>query len=253
MKKYLNLILVVYLISSCSKNPENIIPTSNECINEFKDTTIRGGCKFISGNFPNSYCDVQHIDEFVLDEGSKEYLPQFCQQIGSLVKYRDDKGQIIIFTILDKWVKQNTIIYNHTLCEKDSMKTIGYCYGQEKVFMTLESETPKIRLYFELSTYPENGSNYNGRYGDELSILRLDSNEFYLNDFSAIVNKRTFSYDTFSNQEFFPNILLNGNNYMNVISYDSKYNYPTFKFYYNKGIGLIAFKDKTGAIWTLVE
>lgn len=119
--------------------------------------------------------------------------------------------------------------------------------------MTLESESPIIRLRIELSTNPENGPEYNGMYRDELSILRLDSNGVYFYDFSAIVNKRTFIYDAFPNQEFLPNILLNGNNYINVLSYEHKFNFPSFKFYYNKEIGLIAFKDKVGTIWTLEE
>jgi len=34
---------------------------------------------------------------------------------------------------------------------------IGYCYVLDIVFMTLESETPKIRLNIELTTYIEQG------------------------------------------------------------------------------------------------
>jgi hypothetical protein len=253
MKKYFNLALIIYLFSACSKNPENTLPASVECINNSKGIANLNQCEYSVGNFPLPYCDIQQKSKYKLDESSKEYLPQYCQQKGSKIKYKDDKGRTNIFTILNKWFNQTSIIITQSICEKDSQKMIGYCYVIDIVFMTLESETPKIRLNIELTTYIEQGSNINERYGDELKIERQDSNNFYLVDFAAILSKRTLSFEAFSNQEFLPSIVLNGKNYMDVLSYDSHYIYPTFKFYYNKRSGLIAYKDKFGTIWTLEE
>jgi hypothetical protein len=249
--KVLNLFILLSFLSSCSKDLVLPKTSSKDCINEVQDTNKFGGCDRISNNPPQTYCDVQHIDEFVLEESSKEYVPQFCLQIGDTIKFHDDHNHFIYLKLIEKWFKHNESIYTHTICDKDSTKKIGYCFGQEVVFMALESEFPKISLWIVLRTEPDNGSDYNGNYADELNILRQDTTGYYLYDFSVIINKRTLTRDSSLYQIFYPSISLNGQNYLNVLSYDSKINRPTFKFYYSKEKGLIGFKDKDGILWSL--
>ncbi len=253
MKNIIILIFIVQFVTSCSDNSENFIAPSIECINEYKDTTDSGRCDFISEQFPDYYCEVQHIDEFVLEESSKEYLPQFCYQIGSVIKYKDNHDHFINFKIIDKWYKYGINIYPIKNCVGDTAKSIGSCFGSERVFIVFESDSPKIRLIFELETFPANVLNYNGEFGDALSIVTLIGNGYYSTDFSVIVNKRTLSYEKFFHQEFYSVINLNNKNYKNVLSCNLKLNEPSFTFYYSKEYGLIGFMDKDGKIWTLVE
>jgi hypothetical protein len=252
MQKALILILIIHLISACCKNPDNLGSTSAECLNEAKDTSHLG---LFQGQFPSFYCDVQHKANLLLEESSKDFLPQFCQELGEVLTYKNINGQSIVFTIKAKSFLNNFAITSRDKCYDDSTKSIGYSFFEEKGFITFESDVPKIKLYLELNAFPENGWNYDGKFGDMLSILRLDTTTSgsYYNDFTAIVNKRTLSYETNTRQEFYDSIVLKGKNYENVLSCIPHPIGNYLKFYYTKEIGLIGFEDKDGIVWTLEE
>ena len=248
---YLSLLLFV----ACSKiNEEPSIPKGN-CIKDLKYPFQQTSCLDIL-NIPSMYfCEIFHIDEFHLDEPSKEYMPQFCLNIGDEIKYKNESGKIIEFRVSRKEFTKEINTYNtNQKCNSDSAKTIGYCFEVEDVSQILTSSDNNLVFGIRLCTMPENDFPYKGRFGDVLHISRYIGDNRYIIEFNAEISKRTFSFDTYSLQEFYNVLNINGEEYTNILSIDvTKYQSPSFKYYYNKEIGLVAFKDTLGTIWSIVH
>jgi hypothetical protein len=240
------------LMISCSKDMVKVnLPIT--CIGTARPYNGNSPCDY---RFDTMYiCQTENIGNFQLDDSSKEYMPLFCQNTGNSVLYENKLGEIIQLKIEAKTFYKSSSLYNtFTPCKNDSMRSLGYCFENERITVALKSINSDLNITFDIYTAPEIRVPFTGQIGDFLEINRkLDSTRYSV-DFIAVVKQRSLSYDKVSLQEFYSSIDILGNNFKNVISNDiTKYQVPLYKYYWNKEVGLVAFADTTGTIWKIVN
>ena len=257
MKNYVFLGLLIIFVCSCNKGSEELPEYENLLTRSCSEYQ---GCPSVPTGIGNTescdeskernsiWCNVISFGSYELEETSKEYLPQFCNEVESVFKYRNLNGDSILFnTTCKKYLRHWSTFGTKFNCANDE-RTIGYCVDTESARLTIESDDPSIELLIKLTTIPDVYDTDIGNVGDELTIWNSSTLEF-----SAIVNKRTLSYDKVTDyEERYDSLELNSTVYYEVISNKpSEWGNPRFKYYYNKAIGLIGFTDNNGITWTI--
>ena len=251
-----NLILLVAglflaLFISCKKT-ELTQPAFIDCTGKSDPPPFNLDCSdFVNGSI--IFCKTTHAGDFELDEQSKRYMPQYCKQLNDVVEFRNANGDAFVFNVLEKTHRQQHVIYNTgETCPDDTSKYFGICIGSELLRLTLRSDTPALTLTLELDTKPDVLDNSNGKVGDYLSVFRWSSPNSYYVDLETVVSQQTLPYENLPLYEFYPELILLGRNFKDVISRDiSLFANKPYKIYVNQEFGLIGFEDKAGVLWVL--
>jgi hypothetical protein len=254
MKKLLTIALLT-LILSCSKKDDIQINSALECLGQVEISLYLSTCENNAQTTNDFYCEVITIGEFQLENSSKEFMVQACNNEGDIIKYENEIGEVIEFEVTKNRYTTVTSVYGTTdTCENDTSKTVGYCMRKELIQLVLKSTSPELELTIEIETAPDWLVVEVGPVGDFLKISRRKSFNSLSTEFKAVITKRTLSYDNSPFQEFFETIEILGEEYENVISNDINFdltNTPKFKYFYNNTIGLIAFQDENKITWKL--
>lgn len=248
MKKITFLLLLVFA-SSCKKEDENPINAALECLGSAEIPFALSTCEDVLTN--EFFCDITALGEFVLDDISKEYMTYACDDIGDKITYVNEDGDELDLEIIDQRYQETTATYNSgNVCQSDSSLYDGICLGSEVIRLILQSATLELELMVEIKTIPETFSVISGGVGDILQISRKTGVNLLTIDFKAVLSQRTLSYDKTFSQEVFESIDILGEEFRDVISNDvSMILSPTYKYYYSKTEGLIAFQDDAGMLW----
>lgn len=262
MKYYTILALSLILISSCNKENIELEQVAEEnkdfipencsqyfgCIDIPDVIESLGSCEDEIG-VNLSWCDIIPFGSFSLEETSKEYLPQFCNEVESTFKYKNINGDSILFKMICKQFYRHLGIHSSGNSCEIGNGSIGYCVDTETARLTIKSDTPEIELLITLTTIPDTRDTIIGNIGDQLRISRKNAPI----EFFAIIDNRTLSYDkVIPYEERFDSIELNNNLYFDVISNSTtEWEAPRFKYYYNRETGLIGFTDTEENTWTI--
>lgn len=244
--------LLFALLFSCKKTERASEPAFADCTGKSDPPAGILDCSdFIYGSL--LFCETTHVGDFELDQQSKRYMPQYCKQLNSVLEFENANGESFLFKVFEKTFQQQHIIYNTgETCPDDTSKYSGVCIGSEVLRLTLRSDTPALTLTIQLTTEPDVLDLTNGKVGDYLSIFRWTSANSYYIDLETVVNQRTLPYENLPLHEFYPELMLLGRKFKNVISRDvALFSNKPFKFYVNQEVGLIGFEDKAGVLWVL--
>lgn len=251
MKTNLPIFLVLLFLGFACKKAEIRHPVL-DCIGEV-DTPLIATSLCLEENFPVSICEAESFGEVLLEEDSKIFMPQYCSSIGDYFIFKNESGEEKVYELTQKKYAPFSIMYN-TLnpCPNDPDKYKGICLSTDHLKLTLDELDGYSQFILRINTGLNR--NFDGTYGDFLTISnKIDSTTWSAN-FEIVINQRSLDHDAEDYQEIFPEINLNGVNYKEVLSYDiSKLTGQNYKFYYTKEQGLIGFKDFDEIIWTLLE
>ena len=248
-KLFLFAVLTASLFA-CRK--ENLRNPVLDCIGDVESTFISTGfCD--ADKIPDFLCEVEDFGEIVLAEESKTFLPQYCEDIGSVLIFENATGEEITYRISSKDYTPLGIIYNKfESCPGDTTKFIGACLSTEALSITLDADDSWSQFIIRLN--PQLDRSFDGSYGDFLSINNRIDSTAWGTTFEVIINQRNLDRAETANQEFYPNIQLNEEIYQNVYSHDLIHPlWESYKFYYTKNEGLIGFEDLDDVLWTLKE
>ena len=254
MKKYkLFGLLIIVLVSSCSKDDDTISEPALDCLIEFESLASLGECDEYENPFPDDSCETISLGESKLEDTSKEYIAQACQDINQNINYVNDEGETISMVVSRKTYKDTRRSYRSIqVCENDSTKVISYCLKSEFIVIRLNSENPEIQLEIKLEKFIDMESPEPGEFGDMLSVLRKKNMNSSYRDFKYLLNKGTLDFENFIGEENYESLEILGTVFNNVMSFDSSiYQDPRFKIFYNQTIGLVAFRDTNNIIWRI--
>ncbi|MFK7808744.1 MAG: hypothetical protein AB8F74_13150 [Saprospiraceae bacterium] len=250
-KKILLKLVLILLISSCSKDDTLSNDSILGCLSEFKETYTVSDCD--TSIFQTDVCEYISLGGYKLEDSSKAYVVLACESLNNESKYVNEEGETITMVISKKSYKNNKVQYrSNQICDIDSTKVIGYCFNKEVIIIRLSSESPAIELNITLENFRDQESSNPEAIGDVLRILRrLDSNSYSVGLIS-ILDQGSLDYEKFPGEEFYPSIEIAGVEYNDIFSFDSSiYPSPKFKYYYSKTLGLVGFIDLNNIAWRL--
>lgn len=251
MKIFKYSILIIILFSlGCKKDQDNAITITTPFFLDSSPTRGVSPVSFLSCDnieFPIDtavYCEFIQGEQLLLTEVTKYWVPQYQFDIGEKFNYKNENGQTLEFTLT---TKENLLVQRLQVkpggnCKENPDKQIGYCQEVEIFYVILENQATGINLYVEMGMTviaPLNGDEF---IQGEISIWQLVPDGFAggrrLWDEEFDKTQELFMISNFEEEK----ILLN-QTFQNVLN-----NGP---YFYNKELGLIAFKDADDVLWVL--
>lgn len=252
MGKPLFLTLLLAVFFSC-KDKE--IPPVSSCVGEIVPNFWRTSCD----NFPidtSAVCSCNDMGSFKLEASSIEYFPLYCKEIGDVIQYENDKGDVLNMVVSNKTYNQYSGFHSaYKPCFGDSPKVNVYHLDYEQLSVLLISESTNLQLVLAIKTIPDLSQEGEGRVGDFLEIARRKTFGDWAVDLTAVVHQRSLSYQKEIFQEYYEQVELLGKTFSKVISHDvSNYaNSKPFKYYYTAERGLVGFVDQSGVLWRIAN
>ena len=226
---------------SCSNDDDAIGGIS--CLDEPKNFTTSNICE--TNSTDARYCIYINMGDLNLSEKSKEYMPQYCMNVGSNVIFNSSRNEDLIFSITEKSHERHRLFGNYL----GNCGEIGLCFTPEIASIVIYSESLNLELEMKL-TYALDEVDQNGeKFGNELSIHLINSLTSSSKVFGVIVDPGTHSHGSYNNQLYFESIDLNNNTYSEVLSQSVENG--EYKFYCNKDFGLFGIEFPNGELWTL--
>lgn len=250
MNNILNLFLFILLLS-CTKEADIAVSPYLGCGSPLVNPKLIASCQSIDTSTDMYICSSKHIGDYKLEDSSKLYMPQFCEEIGNILVYEDNKGNTLNFKLAFKSFFKTYGSQTKDYCMNDSSKYIINCINVEKATLLLKSETANLTLAIDICTIISRKDSVPNQIADILEVSRYIGPNYYTTELTSIINQRTYPISEFPRQEQSPSLIINDKKYFNVLSNDiSSWPYPSFKYFYNIEFGLIAFKDLFGVTWS---
>lgn len=227
---------------------------SHSCIEE--PTPATGVSQSCSENlYPWYFCEVQDVGSFWLEESSKDFMPFYCLEKGSILRYKNNKNEEINFTLRNKVTSFSPSIYSTgKLCNWDTTKYIALCFKSDYVFIDLISQSRDLNLNINLSIRPEFNNGAHIGSGDFLEIYRKRDSIHYFQELQIVVHQGSLSYSMTYEQEFYEVLEIDGKLYRNIFTRNNSSAFPKkYTYYYSKTIGLVAFRDDNDVVWHLAN
>ena len=254
MKQFSLLALLITVFFSC-KDEEVQIQSVSSCIGDPEPNDWTGTCADFSYDTAK-VCSCADMGSFKLEESSLEYLPLYCKEIGEVISFENDKGEMLHLEVSVKAYKRySSLHYSYKPCADNSTKVNTYLLEFEQLSIWLKSETNGLQLLLSLKTKPDLAQHGEGRVGDFLEITRRKNSNYWTIDLTAVVNQRNLSYHETFSQEYYEQIELLGKTFRRVISTDISYHVDPkpYKYYYTAEQGLVGFIDQSGVLWRIVD
>ncbi|MCG8330766.1 MAG: hypothetical protein MI974_23920 [Chitinophagales bacterium] len=253
MKNILFPLLILVLAIGCKKDEITITDSFDHCIERNEQVIASDSCPTSLDDY---HCEIIEIGADSLGDESRSYLPQYCLMVKDTLRYENNSGELTIYTVTEKLNLRTFSLQNSFIeCNSDSSETIAYCSKIDLAELRLKSINKNISLKINISNILDNTSPELGLSGDKLSICRGGTiGSFCTEEFYSIINQKDLTYDQSEREERINKIELNGVQYNDVISNIN--NNPIsngFKYYYNRQIGLIAYLDENGELWTIKQ
>jgi hypothetical protein len=253
IKKTLFMKNLIYLgLAACSLLACKDTETSpvNSCVGEADIPFIMSTCDDLANS--QYYCTIEHLGTYTLDAQSKLYMPQFCMAVGDSLVFKNATGESLTLFLAYKFFQKSYSIVGNAPCPNDSSKYDGLCIETERLTMRLSSDKHSLNLGIEITTKLDPAAPGSGNVGDFFTITRQrDSISFWL-DMEAVLSQRSLPYATSNFQVFYPEIVLMGKTYRNVLSKDvSNFVSKPFKYFVNQELGLFGFEDSAAVLWIL--
>jgi hypothetical protein len=199
------------------------------------------------------FCSFQDFGEHRLSEKSRDYFITFCKPLGALLHFENLDGERVTFRVIEKdfVFKTRSLFFISSPCPADSTKTMGTCMKSEKARIRLSDDAGQYELDIELSSLGDFNRPTAEEVADFLQISRI-APRFNVDEMIVIVDQKDSFSNATASQKDYSSITLNNTTYTDVIShifYDS----AKWKYYFEKGTGLIALENGEGRIFTLVE
>lgn len=252
MNKIFSFCLLAALVFSCKKKDD--AESGNPCVGAVETPEFLVKC-FDDRGVPETLCAVEFTGDFELNEYSKTFQHQYCEPIGTTIRYKNEKGEIREMTIIKKMYQKSNAIYNSAVrCPEDSTKFVGYCIDFERLDIWIKSDQGNLDITLSVHTKPDLRNPGPDRVGDFLEISRKLENKL-VSVVSFVIDKRTLSYEEEPLQVHLDKIELMGRVFEDVITNDVSLfpNPKLFKYYINAAAGLIGFVDSDGVLWVIEE
>ena len=175
-----------------------------------------------------------------------------CNVIGDKLKFQNENNEELEFEIVRKqYQKVKTTLSSSNICQGDSSKVEGICLSGELISLKLASLNPELELTIEIKTFPEINADELGGVGDFLQINRSTGINLFITELFAVISQRSLSFEQSFGQENIESIEILNETFTDVISerIGSFQGGNTFKYYFSKSDGLIAFQDSDGVLW----
>lgn len=249
--KQLMIFSFISIFLSCNKDCDNQTNQNKDCLGLPEEPFHYHSCEIVDSFYFMYYCDIFKYGQIKLETNSKQYVPQFCEDIGKPITFQNLSGKNIIFELVYKSFNKEHVINNtNQRCMNDSSRIIGFCTDIEEIVMILYSKELSTKLYLFLKPQFDYQNISIQTYGDFLSIERLSNNEYVGTEFIALISQRTLTYTKYYNQIYYDSIKLGEKLFRNVISNDKTGSpNPQMEYYYNKEIGLLGFRDTSNVVW----
>lgn len=252
MNKKLLFPLALFLAFSLSCGKKEDAQQINPCVEDILSPFPPPTCSDVKQT--DYFCDVEFLGKYQLEESSKLFQPQYCEAIGNKITYKNDKGTLLDLAVYQKGYGETNVIHNSFVpCAGDTNKYKGYCIDYQQLWISLRSDQTGLDISMYVLTAPDYDNAAAKHVGDFLKITRKKSANAFWQDFYAVINRRSLSYDKTELQEYYPEIELLGRKFTEVISNDiSLFVDPKpYKYYFNKEVGLIGFVDSAGVLWVI--
>jgi|GEM_PF-4790115 hypothetical protein len=244
MKKLWFIFLGLYLVS-CT---EEALFINQNCL-EFVSEENAEYCDDESLD-EDKYCEVRYAGQFSLTEQSKNFLPLYCLEVGQTINYQNESGELMEFIVLDKgYYKGHRIVSQGTACDDFPGKALLDCIDHDRAFIRIKSESKTLEL--ELVTLPDTKDKTLGNVGDFLNVFREEVPNYFVKEWSMVVDQRSLSYENENCLQTFESMDLNGQTFHDVITFDPAQNCAHYTYYFNEELGMVGFKRSDGQVWTL--
>ncbi len=252
--KYFFQLLCLLTFISCTKENIQSGPETN-CVGDINWNYTILVCSDDPTPPGNWLCRIDSFGNYTILDSSKLFIPQYCQDSGTIINYINGQGEIHSYFISEKSYLKRTAVFNtFTKCQMNDNKDIGYCINTEEITLSMELMDSNHKIVIQIMTKPDVINPKIGRAGDFLTIYTFQTKNGASIDFNSVINKRTLSYEFEYNQEFYPTVELLNIKFNDVISNDvTTIGQPTYKYYYNIHKGLVAFVDTNGVLWRIEQ
>lgn len=224
-KKSLIVVVIIFvLFHSCSKREENLCLTdlgqlnwSNETEAWFSDMYLNLSSSLI---FENGSGDQKEFapDKIEITEGVFVYFDMECQETGEMIHVR-----FATRSLGGRFISQDSIAIDFSMRvvnEKVAIPDMVEADFYDRIGVSihrLDDGTPKTIGRVSIISDIKNS---------ELEEIQYQQNVFTLND--ELILRGIIFKDVFSNEDF---------------------DFPNSNIYFQKGVGVIAFKDESGELW----
>ena len=200
-------------------------------------------------------CVPRRVQDLRLSEISKQWLPRYCQETGSVLSFKNKDEKSINLRLIGKnyWFS-GRYFDSKKPCPQDSSSNLFYCGNIEIASLSYTSLNDSLELIIELYSRPNIETNGDEEFLDELKILRKNSSiTVFSKDFTYVIDSRNSSDWFKDREEFYSSIELNSKVFDRVISNnrDGIGSRDVYKYYYTKEHGLIAFVDDQNELWVI--
>jgi hypothetical protein len=256
MRQFIVFALLLTLAFSCSKDKEPEMLTGAECLGEPVNRSTQVTCDQLFAANQNVFCELKHLSDRFMDPSSLEYLPYYCEDVFSVLRFENDNGDIERWSLLDKAYEiDHTLVGRSGTCPQDSTRSKGYCFRADRASILLEKNGSNTQLYIEIRVTvdisdPDNDDPYRW---DDLSIYRRVLPRFPSYEFALLLNSDDTPFSSYGNDVFFPTIDFGGVTYSDVYTNDPPFYPDAYRYYYNKREGIVAYIDNAGVIWYRID
>lgn len=244
--QFMTLFCSVFFVQCTKDDPQS-------CLYEPKDVA---GTVSNCDSFPifMNICEHSYGGKLVLNDLSKEYLPWYCDEKGSIRKFENNAGQTIEFTLVQKYhITSLSLLNTFKVCSSDSTQFIGMCIHHEVASTQWMSSEPDMNFHINITSRPEFLEGALVGYGDYLQISRF-GDVFSRLEFLCIIHQNTLSSPSVFGQRFYELLDLEGRKYTNILTVETSWgSSDSFTYWYHKHRGLVAFRDNNKVIWHLID
>jgi len=251
MKIFFYTIFILILISSCKK--EGLEKNFVECFGEAEILDEPSECNNTFNLVQQIvYCAPIEAGSYSLEDSSKLYLPHYCKNIGESIRYKNG-NETIELEIDEKSYEIGTFtwITNIPCVEDGNNKRATVCIKTDVVNMMLSSDD--FNLSFRMNAQHELNGLQTVGVADYLNIFRQDE-DGWDKEASLIINQRTSSDNESRYQINRDRLNVGSGVFTDVITHSADNNLDdTFIYTINPYLGLLAFRDESNRLWTLIE
>lgn len=225
-------------MSACSK--EEVFDI-NQCLTEIENG-LNQHINCANSSFANT--SFEYLGDISFTNTAKEYFADFCFNEGDVVEFKDSSNNTLALSVNIKTYRRTTSQYSITDSANPDNK-IKYCFDTEDAVLKLSSETINLELNLRAFIDPAVSTDIYYAF-----TIKSEINGVRRTVFRTVVDYLINPVEEFDKVIFYDKITLNGQEYLNVKSYNAATIHASFEtIFYNAEQGLIAIQEANQNLW----
>lgn len=246
-------LIILAMLSACNKKEDSETGTSKECLGLPNSLSNEPSCEELVTQFADQICSAVDLGAFSLLDNSLDFMPDYCNDLNDKITFVNSSGEKVGWQITQKtFLSTRSLFSTSRRCSPDSTKIEAYCFKGDLATIALRNEETLRSMILQMGVLVQEDMGQENGVGDALFIVREVLPNQFQAEFNAVITQGSLDFESYSNEEFYSTINLNGVTFENVISnIPPQLQQPPFTYYYTKNEGLIGYKDLNGEIWVI--